>query len=54
MKRVNLKCYAVKVLVKPIVLKELRENDKYRGTIIDAISDINLFLKWELAKKHDL
>lgn len=43
-----------KRLVKPIVFKELRDNEKHRGTIIDAISDINLFLKWELAKKHDL
>lgn len=43
-----------KRLVKPIVLKELRDNEEYRGTVIDAISDINLFFKWELAKKHDL
>ncbi|OWA33013.1 hypothetical protein B9G55_23970 [Saccharibacillus sp. O16] len=43
-----------KRLVKPIVLKELKDNQEHRGTIIDAISDINLFLNWNLAKKHDL
>lgn len=43
-----------KRVVKPIVLKELRHNEEYRGTIIDAISDINLFWNWKLAKKHDL
>lgn len=48
--RENLK----KRVVKPIILKELRHNEEYRGTIIDAISDINLFLNWKLAKKHDL
>ncbi|WP_233500621.1 hypothetical protein [Paenibacillus antibioticophila] len=42
-----------KRLVKPIVLKELRENKENKGTILDAISDINLFLKWNLAKKHN-
>lgn len=43
-----------KRLVKPIILKELRENKENNGTILDAISDINLFLKWNLAKKHNL
>ncbi|WP_128100904.1 hypothetical protein [Paenibacillus sp. DCT19] len=43
-----------KRIVKPVVLKELRDNEKHRGTIIDAISDINHFLDWNLAKKYDL
>ncbi|MMZ69202.1 hypothetical protein D1872_319940 [compost metagenome] len=43
-----------KRIVKPIVLKELRDNEEYRGTVIDAISDINKFLNWKLAKKYDL
>jgi hypothetical protein len=25
-----------------------------RGTIIDALNDINHFLEWNLARKHDL
>lgn len=43
-----------KRLVKPMVLRELRDNTRYRGTITDAISDMNLFLNWNLAKKHHL
>lgn len=39
-----------KRVVKPIIFKELRQNEEYRGTIIDALSDINLFLNWKLAK----
>lgn len=38
-------------LVKPYLLRELRENDTYRWRIIDAIKDINLFLDWHLAGK---
>lgn len=38
-------------LVKPYLLRELRENDTYRWRIIDAIKDINLFLDWHLAEK---
>ncbi|AIQ47969.1 hypothetical protein R70723_20205 [Paenibacillus sp. FSL R7-0273] len=41
-----------KRLVKPVILKELRQNEEYRGTIIDAVSDINLFLNWKLAKRY--
>ncbi|MGE6666673.1 hypothetical protein [Paenibacillus xylanexedens] len=43
-----------KRIVKPVILKELKNNEEYRGTMIDAISDINQFLKWSLAKKYDL
>lgn len=41
-----------KRLVKPIILRELRSNKEHKGTIIDAITDINFFLKWNLASKH--
>jgi len=40
-----------KHIVKPIILKELRENKEFEGTIIDSIMDINIFLKWNLGKK---
>jgi len=43
-----------KRLVKPIILKELRTNKEYRGILLNAISDINFFLKWDLAKKHNM
>lgn len=43
-----------KRLVKPIILRELRENIEHKGTILNAISDINLFLKWDFAKGHIL
>lgn len=43
-----------KRLVKPIILRELRENIEHKGTILDTIRDINLFLKWDLASKHFL
>jgi hypothetical protein len=39
-----------KHIVKPIILKELRENKEYEWRIIDSINDINLFLKWNLGK----
>lgn len=39
-----------KYIVKPIILKELRENKEYEWRIIDSINDINLFLKWNLGK----
>ncbi|MDO3410524.1 hypothetical protein QWJ34_12200 [Saccharibacillus sp. CPCC 101409] len=41
-----------KRLVKPVILRELRENRLNRGMIKDAIGDINLFMKWDLARKH--
>ena len=31
---------------------KIRQNEEYRGTIIDAISDINQFLGWKLAKRY--
>lgn len=40
-----------KHIVKPVVLKELRENNEYQWRIIDAIEDINLFMKWNIGKK---
>ncbi|MEK4733064.1 hypothetical protein [Paenibacillus sp. FSL L8-0641] len=42
-----------KRLVKPIILKELKNNIEHKGIILDAISDINLFMKWKLARKHN-
>ncbi len=38
-------------LVKPHIFKELRENHDFRSRIMDAVSDINLFLGWHLAEK---
>lgn len=40
-----------KHIVKPIILRELRENTKYQWRILDAINDINLYLKWNLGGK---
>ncbi|MDR3071987.1 MAG: hypothetical protein LBU41_00665 [Clostridiales Family XIII bacterium] len=40
-----------KRIVKPYLLKELRENVEYRWRIVDAITDINTFLAWHLAEK---
>lgn len=40
-----------KRIVKPYLLKELRENSEYQWRIIDAIEDINIYLKWGLAEK---
>ncbi len=40
-----------KHLVKPVVLRELRNNSEYRGTILVAIEDINQFLNWTLGLK---
>ena len=41
-----------KHLVKPVIMKELRENIEYKWRIEDSIEDINYFLKWKLADKH--
>ena len=43
-----------KRIVKPYLLKELRENMEYEWRIKDAISDINMFMGWKLAYKHDI
>lgn len=40
-----------KHMVKPYLLRELRENQECRWRIVDAIQDINLFLGWNLAAK---
>jgi hypothetical protein len=40
-----------KHIIKPIILRELRNNAENKGQIIDAIDDINRFLKWKLASK---
>ena len=40
-----------KHLVKPLLVKELRENIEYRWRIIDAITDINYYLGWHLEEK---
>jgi hypothetical protein len=38
-----------KHVVKPIILKELRENEENNGGIVDAIDDINHFMNWKIA-----
>ncbi len=43
-----------KRIVKPYLLKELRENPEFNWRIRDAISDINMFMGWNLASKHDI
>lgn len=43
-----------KRIVKPYLLKELRENVEYEWRIKDAISDINIFMGWNLASKHNI
>ncbi len=43
-----------KRIVKPYLLKELRENMEYEWRIRNAISDINMFMGWNLASKHDI
>ena len=39
-----------KHIIKPILLKELRENEEYKWRIVDAIEDINLFMKWNIGQ----
>ncbi len=41
-----------KRIVKPYLLKELRENVEFEWRIKDAIADINMFMGWNLASKH--
>jgi len=43
-----------KRLVKPYLLKELRENFEFEWRIKDAISDINMFMGWNLASKYEI
>ena len=40
-----------KHLVKPLLVKELRENIESRWRVIDAITDINYYLGWHLEEK---
>ena len=40
-----------KHLVKPLLIRELRENTECRWRIVDAITDINNYLGWHLAEK---
>ena len=40
-----------KHLVKPLLVKELKENIENRWRIIDAIKDINYYLGWHLEEK---
>ncbi len=40
-----------KHLVKPLLIKELRENTECRWRIIDSITDINYYLGWHLEEK---
>ncbi|MBM5598270.1 hypothetical protein D8Y16_14210 [Listeria seeligeri] len=37
-----------KKLVKPVILRELKENTDYQWRIQDAIDDIAIFLKWKI------
>lgn len=41
-----------KRLVKPYILRELRENQEFNWRIVDAIEDINRYLGWRLAHKR--
>lgn len=40
-----------KRIVKPYLLRELRENKECSWRVIDAINDINKYLGWHLAEK---
>lgn len=40
-----------KYIVKPVVLKALRDNKEFEWLVVDAINDINLFMKWDIGKK---
>jgi hypothetical protein len=42
-----------KHIVKPIILRELRENVEHNWRIVDSIKDINLFMNWNLASKKN-
>jgi hypothetical protein len=42
-----------KHLVKPILLHELRCQIEFHWRIEDAIQDINYYMKWRLAHKHE-
>ena len=42
-----------KRVVKPYLLRELRKNEQCRDLIAEAISDINIYLGWNIANRHD-
>ncbi|MBP2656466.1 MAG: hypothetical protein H6Q73_4035 [Firmicutes bacterium] len=41
-----------KHIIKPILLKALREEKEYKWRIKDALEDINLFMGWNIGEKH--
>ena len=41
-----------KRVVKPYLLRELRENEQCKDLIAEAISDINIYLGWNIANIH--
>ena len=41
-------------LVKPVIFRELRRSENFRWRIEDTISDINLFLGWNMAFRHKI
>lgn len=41
-----------KRVVKPYLLKELKENMQYKDLIEEAICEINMYLDWEIAGLH--
>ena len=43
-----------KHLVKPVIFRELRRSENFKWRIEDAICDINLFLGWNLAFRHEI
>lgn len=40
-----------KHIVKPVLLKLLKECREYRWRVIDSIQDINIFMKWNIGEK---
>ena len=42
-----------KHIVKPVILRALREEEDYEWRIIDAIKDINLFMDWKIRTKEN-
>lgn len=43
-----------KQIVLPIVLRELEENEEYHWAIVEAVDDINIFMKWKIGiRKSD-
>ncbi|MCB0323857.1 MAG: hypothetical protein KDD69_09800 [Bdellovibrionales bacterium] len=38
--------------VKPVLLRELRQSDRFRGSVLDAIEMVNFYMNWRIASKH--